>query len=468
MNFKNLYNNTSNEVKIQFLDALLNQNEALQKQFVKYAEIGKSSEQHLSSQEFCEEVEDTRILYLDFFGEIDTENPDFDNYVPSQTGYMKDWEVYQEASEQEVSQVFEHFRKKAIDIIISQEPDKLLAMMAGLLLAVQQVDIEDTLDAFGDYNEYLMEEYEPTIKKLIEKVKMAPLGESAILSALTLFFGYCDHEYTGDAGFIRNFEELLTVISEKSNSTDKLLSIVDQSSIKREDVPVLTLLLMKHSHDPEGWLQMAQETYKNDAEVAKQLLNYYYENDLDGFIKTGRELFTRDNRFWALFLQDFVTPEIDRSLYVDVFYRLTMEQSNIDHYRKIRDFLSPTEKNNLIEEMTWRKSFVVQILEIEERYEDIKKIVELTWSERDFPDLIRPILNIYPQFCFSEINRRVRRALDARRGRRTYQTIAEWLKLSQEIPGFFNEKQEIISELYHHKPNLPALKAELRTAGLVN
>lgn len=468
MNFNSLYSSTSNEAKLQFLDALLNQNEELQKQFVRYAETLSSSGQHLSFPEFLEEVENTRILYLDFFGEIDTENPDLDHYVASHSGYMEEWEVYQEASEQEVREIFEHFRNKALNTIISQEPDKLLAMLAGLFQAVQQADIADPVDSFGDFNEHLMWEFDAMLNTVIEKVKMAPLGEPALIPALSLFLSYCDREYPGDAGFVRNFEKLLIVVSEKLSSVDELLSIIDQSSIKREDIPVLTLLLMKKSRDEEGWLQMAEKTYRDDAEVAKQLLKYYYEHDLDHFKKIGRELFDRDQRSWAPFLQDYVTPALDRSLYVDVFFQLTIDQNNIDHYRKIRPFLSDAQKNDLIKKMSWRRSFVVQILEIEERFEEIKQMVESNWVEFEFSDVIRPILNIYPEFCFNEITRRVRETLETRRGRGTYRIIAEWLKLSQEIPGFINEKREIIHELYHHKPNLPALKDELRTAGLVN
>ena len=468
MDFNSLYRSTSNETKLQFLDALLNQNEELQKQFVKYAETPEGAGQHLSFPEFCEEVEDTRILYLDFFGEIDTENPDLDHHVASHSGYMEEWEVYQEASEQEVREIFEHFRNKALDTIISQEPDKLLAMLAGLFLAVEQADIEDPVESFDDFNQHLMWEFDAMMNTVIEKVKMAPLGNSVISSAFSLFFSYCDREYPGNKGFVRNFERLLAGISEKSNSPGELLSILDQSSMKLEDMPVLTLLLMKKSRNEEGWLQMAQKTYRDDVEVARQLLKYYYENDPDHFRKTGRELFDRDQRSWAPFLQDYVTPETDRSLYVDVFFQLTFDQDNIDHYRKIRGFLSDAEKNDLIEKMSWRRTFVVQILEIEERYEEIKQMVESNWVEYEFSNMIRPILNIYPEFCFNEITRRVREALETRRGRGTYRTIAEWLKLSQEIPGFFNEKREIINELYHHKPNLPALKDELRRAGLMN
>jgi hypothetical protein len=41
------------------------------------------------------------------------------------------------------------------------------------------------------------------------------------------------------------------------------------------------------------------------------------------------------------------------------------------------------------------------------------------------------------------------------------------LKLAQEIPGFEADALLLIQKLYTHKPNLPALKDEMRKAGLV-
>lgn len=467
MEFKNLYNSTSDEIKLKFLEAAISQNPELQDQFVKYVEAGPGSDEDLSFQGFCEEVESTKTLYLDFFAEIDTENPDFDNYVPAYHGYMPEWEVFQEASEQEVGKIFEHFKNKALETIISHQPDKLLAMMTGLLQAASEADFEDPVESFGDVNEYLEDEFQLTMKSIVEKVRMAPFRESIIFSAWSLFFRYFDTEHSEGAGSVRYFESLLNILADKCNSTEQLLAILDQSSIKREDLPILTLLLLKKSEEPEEWLQAALQNYHSDREVARQLLEYYYENDLSGFKKIARELFNEDKRTWAIYLKDLISPEIDQSLYVDVFYQLIIYEANIEDYKKIRKFLSENEKNNLMKEVKWRKPFVAQILEIEERFEDIKMLAEAA-DPWDFSQVIEPILSIYPEFCFNELSRRVWKKLEYKRGRSTYQTISDWLKLSQNIPGFIDEKKEMISELYHHKPNLPALKDELRKAGLVN
>jgi hypothetical protein len=232
-------------------------------------------------------------------------------------------------------------------------------------------------------------------------------------------------------------------------------------------LPELVLLLNKKSGNTEAWLQSAEQFYRNNATVAKQLLEYYFEADKDLFIKTARELFHYDNYLWAGFLQQYVSPQLDENLFVCVFRQLTIHKSEIEYYNKIRDYLSEAGLTDLLNELKYNKAFIVKILEVEERYEEIKTLVEQNPDDWQYADIIVPILTIYPDFCFRHIINRVEGTLENNRGRSVYERIVSWLLLTQRIPGFDIEKRELINKIYNHKPNLPALKDEMRKAGLV-
>ena len=52
------------------------------------------------------------------------------------------------------------------------------------------------------------------------------------------------------------------------------------------------------------------------------------------------------------------------------------------------------------------------------------------------------------------------------RGRGTYQTMTEWLKIIQNIQAVHVDLIEYISKkLYNHQPRLPALRDELKRGG---
>jgi len=53
------------------------------------------------------------------------------------------------------------------------------------------------------------------------------------------------------------------------------------------------------------------------------------------------------------------------------------------------------------------------------------------------------------------------------RGRSIYEKIAKWMVLAKQLPGMQQDVMILIAKTHNHKPNLPALKDELRNAGVV-
>lgn len=121
----------------------------------------------------------------------------------------------------------------------------------------------------------------------------------------------------------------------------------------------------------------------------------------------------------------------------------------------------------MLEKHIYSKPFIVKILEDENRYSDIKQLVTDNIDSWDFNELISPILEEYPDFCFETIKNKALKTITTQRGRVVYERIAEWIKLAKLIPAYENLTRELIIKLYNNKPSLPALKDEFKIAGLV-
>ena len=467
MNFEELYSRTNDHLKLKFLNAIIRKNPTLQNEFEHFIQSEKNVIEVVSTSSFMEILTSTKKKYQDDFEMVDTENPDWENYHAPHSGYIEDWEAYQYASEQEFEEVFEAFNSEALNKIIGQKPDELIAMLIGLYEATQDAEIEDEVSSFEDINEYLLSEFQATMNSIIEKLSLSALSERTIVAAIEKFVEYSDAEYPGNEHFVGYFEHLLIALAEKSSSPNQILSVIDNSTIERQAVPEMVLLLNKLAGNTSEWLQSALQFYRINNEVAKQLLQFYFDSDKVSFVKTANELFQTDKRVWAKFLKDFVSVELDKSLYVNIFRHLAVNEKQIKYYLKIKEYLNDSDINSLLEEVDWDKLFVVEILEVEKRYESIRKIVEKNSSDWQYEELIRPILTVYPEFCFQHIKNKTIITIENQRGRDIYERIANWLKLTQKIPGFDTEKRDLINQLYNHKPNLPALKDELRKAKLV-
>ncbi len=468
MNFEEIYLKTPEGLRLKFLEAKLMQNERLQNEFKAFVQAEKNEMFCLSYDNFLDLIHSLQTDYRKYFETVDLENPDWENYHAPHSGYIEEWEAYQYASEQEFETIFDRFRSDATDRIILQKADELTAMLIGLYEATQDAEIADEVCSFEDVNGYLLSEHANMVNELAEKLRLSAVSDHVILTAFDLFFRYCDSEYPGNPHFANHFGQLLITLAEKSSYPDRLLSIVDQSSVERQSLAELILLINRKTGNKTEWLQSALQFYRNNTEVAKQLLNYYSETDKDAFLKTARELFPANKYLWAEFLEQYVSSQLDENLFVRVFWQLTVQRREIKYYNKIRAYLSEPDLNNLLKELQWEKVFVVKILEVEKRYEDIKILVEQDSNDWNYAEMISPILIIYPEFCFNHIKSKAGSTLQNNRGRHVYERIASWLLLSQKIPGFEAERHDLVHSLYNHKPNLPALKDEMRKAGLIS
>lgn len=467
MDFKKTYNNTPESIKLSFLEAITEQNQKLQTEFIAYAETRFNKTVGLSYDTFISIVTEYYTEYQKRFEAVNLEDPDWDNYNPPHWGYIEDWEAYQLASEQEFEGIFDEFINEAINTIIEQRPDKLTAMLIGLYEATQDANVPDEVCSFDDVNEHLLSEHEDTINTLIDKLRLSALVENNVLAAFEMFFLYCNEEYPGNPHFSSHFEHLLISMAEKCSNGNALLGIYSESGIDKEIMPELTLVLNKLAGNKAGWLQSALQFYQNSEPVAKELLIYYFETDKAAFLKTARELYDIKNTTWAQYLQNYLTPELDKQLFIKTHYTLTVTTKDIEHYLKIMDFLSESEKNILLDKISYDDVFVVEILNAEKRYADIKEIIEKETHLWNFDKKIAPILPVYPGFCIQSIAKMVTNTLQNERGRSVYERICELLNLAKTIPGYEQETTMLIQKAYTHKPNLPALRSEMRHAGLV-
>jgi hypothetical protein len=467
MKFKQQYAKLTDRQKLTFLDAIISENRDLQETFLRYFEAEKQDSETLSLDKFLKIISGTAKKYKAVFEDVDLENPDWDHYTPSNRGYMKSWEQAIEASEQELERIFDQFRNMAGDLLISHRIADLTAMLIGLYLAAEQAKVYDPWNTFDTVNDHLKEEHHTTTTFITEQIKKTAITNHTIINATSLFFQYYSEPDTKDKPYVAVFEDYLMTLAGKSTQPEQVLAQLDKSVFERREMPRLMLYLSGKTGKPSDWLELAKTYYQENDEIALQLLEHYVENSPNEFLVLAKELFRKAPGYWAPLLSELVTPDINSHLFAKVHVRLVQDQYQFPHYMKARPYLSLADKNRLLKKIDWNKSLMVQILAVEERYEEIRQIVEVSDDNWQYSELIKPILHVYPKFCYQHISATVLKTIANQRGRSVYQRIVEWLQLAYTIEGFRPQSEKLTNELYHHKPSLPALKDELRKGGLV-
>ena len=434
MGFIEIFNNATDQIKSDFLFLLLTNNQKQKKEFINYVEAQNLQNSGFSYEEFISDIKELEKEFREELESIDLEETDWENYKVPHSGYIAEWEAAQYMAEQEVAYVFERWKDIVIDFIFDQKTEQSLATLIAMYEACLNSEVNDPYDNLGEPNEYFVNEHKSMMNDFKDKFERSVIPEIIIQNTLKLFLQYCENEYPENESFPRYYEALLLVLAKNTKNHSELLKIIDHSKVENKFLPQLILLLNKKSGSAENWLKSAQAYYLSDDKVAEELLEYYHEKDIFSFYIIANELFKRDKYLWAIYIKDKVNEVIDETLFKKVFLELSVRDGKIEYYRKIKNILSTAEKELLIKNIR-ENTFVVQIHQEEKHYDKIKEIVIKNPGSWSFNDLIKPILNIYPDFCFDTIQAKALKSVATERGRNAYERIAGWMKLARTIHG---------------------------------
>ncbi len=215
---------------------------------------------------------------------------------------------------------------------------------------------------------------------------------------------------------------------------------------------------------PEKAIAAAGMKLKEELETP----DYYRTEDPTCFRLVGLKLFREHPAEWCNYFSELLYPGFDEGFYKEVLYHKTLHNGDIDSYNVLRDYLSEEEKAKFTDEIIFNDVFKVRVWAVEERYSEILQLAQKealhTWH---FPEMITPIMNIYPAEVFTLIRIKCEEMLRNHRKRSGYRQIAGWLKLALRHNRMEENARHLIHELYNRKPALPALKEEMRKAGVV-
>ena len=236
------------------------------------------------------------------------------------------------------------------------------------------------------------------------------------------------------------------------------------------DTAYVMLRVAEQTRDEALWIDTAREFADFEVEIARQLLDKYEQTDqTEDFLQLARQMFKQFPNYIDEYLATHLSVDAAPEFYKEVHLYLIRRTHRLDYYQAVRPHLNHLEKDTLIDAIgkTDADLFYIKLLEAEERYAEIlQRVQQRSSSDYGFDKLIEPILHVYPDKCFWILSRKCIKAIEMR-GRTVYKMIVRWLELIFQIKGHKEEADALIAQLYHHKPNLPALKDEMRRAGLV-
>lgn len=470
--FKQKYSEIDTDKKLRFLEQLLDRDNDLKQQFIAFSESETAQLDSIIGENVDAVKTDihTALSNLNF-----DDLPYYDDY---EYGYYREqWEVEYDAAIGLIKSVFDPCIKSITTYLKKGNLLDAFRILLGLYEGTQNLpDLDNDNYVFdGTYNdvvENILQEYFQNITKNISTVIKS---DKAVKDVISLIFDRISHyknqKTNKESVFyaIKDFEAIFQSLVTGKEIALFLHQKIQENQLESISSAFILLHIADVLQDEKLWIDTAEAYAKHDAKISKQLLKKYrLKNQPPDFNRIAKMAFDNWPYEFDKYLIDNLDKDQQKELYVKALKHYVSRSSSISHYKILKNYLTKDETIAFVNRFKNRKVFYVQMLEIEKRYEEILACVKDDIYCYDIEKLLKPILNIYPDDCFEIIVKINQKAMqDPKRNRSTYQTMVKTLKLLKKIASKKREAEAFLQSLYNHKPNLPALKDEMRKANLI-
>jgi hypothetical protein len=470
MNRKN-FDRINDKLKIEFLFELLTKQKGILNQFDEYISASdkeiQTEDEKININELLENIKEKKDSFIEELESLNLEDFDWEDYVPSHSGYIPEYEAMEDMAMEELECLFDTWESTIlVDVKAGDIVDAFIGF-AALYIACHHAEINDPCDTLCDHLETFIEFTDKIKEKIIQHITQAVITNRQVktVSEMLCKEHNINHEKIPD--FINYFEPLLLRLIENKEKAEICFELIICNKIDKHLVPQLILKINKKCNNEQGWIENAETLFLTNTEVAEQLMDHYLDSSENNFIRIAKKVYEHYKGKFLEYLLKNVDEKNNPDFYKSLLYYKTTNNKSIDAYKELRQYLNDDEVNKLLQYFTEADLMKIKILNYEKRHDEILQIVKQNIDSWHLNEIIEPILNVFPEECFNIIKTKCLTKLEKQRGRYVYQGIIDWLKLAKQIRGKESSTNSLIKELYNWKPRLLALKDEMRKAGLV-
>ena len=474
--FKSIYSRIEPKKKLLFLRQLLDRDNDLRHQFIAFSEDKTEKLDTIVG----EKIEEVKSEINEILSNIDLDNLryEYDNY---DYGYRESWEVEYDTAIDEIKQEMNPYIDSINNYIRKGNLLDAFRILLGVYEGVQNLpDLDNDNCIFdGEYNNEVQAILKRNIRDISDTVSGVVKSDKAVLEIITLIFeriSFYDHQDSLEEEeiiySIKDFEVVFQTLVTTNEIANFVYQKLQENNLESLAASYILLNIAKVADNEKLWIKTAEDYANLDAKIAKQLLEKYNsKNAISDFNRIAKLAFNNWADEFDKYLVDHLDKEEQEDLFVKALKNYVSNKRDITHYRILKSYLTKEETLDFVDKCrdSYHTVFYVQLLEIEKRFEEIRACVYKNIDSYDIEKLLKPILNVYPSDCFEIIVRINNKAMNSyNRKRSTYETMVKTLKLLKDITSKKNETDVFLEGLYNHKPNLPALKDEMRKAKLID
>lgn len=476
--FNDHYKNADTQKKLSFLKQLLDKDAGLQSQFVQFT---KSKSENLDIITGVN-IDEIRKAVFNELSSLDFDNI-VENYDCYDEGFYND-DGYTDEVYDEISNVLgAHFRKSEEYFKKGNLIDGTRIIL-GVYEGIQNLPEIDNSDYYifpDGYEEEAHRLFKEKFRGIINAAGLCVKSDEVIQQAFDLIIQRAEsfsntntENKTDDINYdLKVFEKLFTAFLINKETAGYLYRLLQKNNTGESiSMAFVMLRIAEINNDEQLWIRTAENFAGFEPDISMQLLEKYKtKNEPDNFNRIAKPALDKWADKFALYLIENIDKKTQELLYVRALKHYTTLKKSTKHYKILREYLNEEQRKEFVDKTgdRYNYAFYIKLLETEKRFADILIFAQKNQQiNNDYETILMPIANVYPDYCFCIIQNKCNAALKSTdKNRTTYQCMAKWLKVMNLIVAKQKEAREYILSLYNHKPNLPALKDEMRKAGLI-
>ena len=454
--------------KIAFLEKILKNSGELQSQLINYF-TNDQQDKKISSLNFNEVVVNESSYYIAALEAIDLEEPDYDRYHNRHDRYYEEWEMAQEAVEDEINEVFDTYRDEFIDLISMGDMNTMMAKITGLLIACYEADIDDPCDTLGDPQEFFAECLSRIAKSVeSEMIKTVFNSESVVETIKNVVLCFVSGEANKFSPKVH--DSLIHCLL--NNNSDCCIKVYHEFKAAKESEVLFpnSYILASRYGNPSGWIAEAEKVSPASIDVAKELLEYQAENDRTAFHRNAKMLFPLFSRDLVELISKSMDDTIEKQFAKEVLSFKVFHFRQLEDYKRLSGLFSEGEKQTFLSKFANSSyhEFYIKALEYEGRFEQILNFAENPdrhiW---EYPAIMQLIIHKFPSECLAIASMIAPAYLEKNMNRSDYQNVAQLLKAAAQDEKNVSAINILILELCTVFSRRTAMKDEFRIAGIL-
>ena len=474
--FINSFEKAATGKKLKFLKQLLDRDLDLQQQFIEFTKDVSGNLDNIVGEKIdvVKHQIHNELSSLDF-DNIESEyenNHYYDEYLDDEGVYGYAEEMIEEIFTPYFNQTVNYFKKgNLVDGI---------RITLGIYEGAQnlpELDNEDYYLFDGEYNTSVQRILKESINNIALEMNEIIKSDEAVLKIIDLIFERIkvwaaedDDDENNIFYNIKDFEQLFQSLLINKVTATHLHKQLQKYKFENYEASYIILNISEILSDEILWIKTAETFSEYDKEITRRLIEKYKSKQMEkDFNRIAKMAFHNWPNDFDLYLINNLDKEHEKSLYIDALKNYVKTKNKIKYYHILREYLADDEKVCFVDDFkdSYNQVFYVQLLETEKRYKEILDCAKRNKDSYGLDRLIIPILNIYPTECFTLIvNINIAALNSYGRNRKTYQSMIKTLRLLKQISSKKEESVIFLNKLFNHKPNLPALKDEMKKANL--